>query len=114
MSRQACYGNVVNWAKKIRNGPGKSNTGSAGRRIKVIRPPGQVAFAGFAVWQCAKGAFVIHSTATNGGLIFGNPRRHAHIARHSDFAAAWQCALKIGTYGLVIYAAPDGTVFIVG
>ncbi|WP_150560481.1 hypothetical protein [Pandoraea bronchicola] len=111
MSRQERYGNVVNWAKKIRNGPGKGN---AGHRIEVIRPPGQLAFSGFAVWQCAKGAFVINAPETNGRLIFGNPKRHSRIARYSDFASAWECALRVGPHGLVIYAEPHGTVFVVG
>lgn len=112
MSRQERYDNVVGWAKKIRK---DLRRGDADNPRKVIRPPGRVAFAGFAVWQCAKGAFVIKGPeATDGRPIFGNPGRHVRIARHSDFASAWACAMKVGSYGLVIYAEPDGTVFVVG
>jgi hypothetical protein len=112
MSRQERYENVLNWSKKIRKGLGRD---SSGEKRKVIRPPLHVAFTGFAVWQCAKGAFVITASGeTDGKPIFGNPKRHAHIARYSDFASAWGCALKVGPHGLVIYAEPRGAVFVVG
>lgn len=108
MSRQERYENVVGWAKKIRNGPGK---GDAEERRRAIRPPGQVAFSGFAVWQCAKGTFLI---AKDGRLLPGDPEQPSNIARYSDFASAWKCARKVGPYAVVIYAGPGGTVFIVG
>ncbi|MDR3398560.1 MAG: hypothetical protein P4M06_13500 [Pandoraea sp.] len=116
MPRQENYENVVGWAKKIRKDPGKSKgRGNAGVKPGVVRPPGQVAFTGFAVWQGAKGAFVTKAQgAADGSPLFGNPKRASHIARYADFASARMCALKVGAYGLVIYAVPDGTVFIVG
>lgn len=108
MSRQERYENVVSWAKKIRKGLGK---GDADERRRAIRPPDQVAFRGFAVWQCAKGTFVI---ARDGRLNPGDPKQPSNIARYSDFASAWKCALNVGPYGVVIYAGPGGTVFVVG
>lgn len=98
--------------KKIRKGPSKDDSGE---RRSVIRSPGQVSFSGFAVWQSAKGAYVMNtSDTTDGKLMFGKPKRPACIARYADLASACECALNVGPYGLVIYAEPDGTVFIVG
>ncbi len=82
-----------------------SKEGDAGEMRSVIRPPGQAAFTGFAVWQCAKGAYVINpSDSPKGKLMFCNPKRQIHIARYSDFASAWAGALKVGPNGGVVYA----------